>query len=572
MINAAADVNGRESLSAEPKTSGPSTDLRDNQPREINEPEGTEIEMAADTTGDDATTNTKKPLGFYLSFFAINILVFLFSLDSTTVAVAIPAIANELHGTTLESFWAGIAYFLGLVIGQPLYASISDVFGRKPPLYVAFLLFTTGALAFSLARNMAAIIAGRIIQGLGAGGLDVLGEIIVSDMTTLKERPLYLGIMALPIAIGSIIGPTIGALFSDYVTWRWIGWINLPLIGVAFPLLAFFLRLRSLGLSLEDKMKRLDWGGMSLFAVGCTLFVLPLSWADALYPWKSYQTILPLLLGAALLVVFAVYEAKPEAPVVPHRILRNRTAIVTLCGAFIHGMALFTLLQYIPLFYQAVMLDTRLTSAVSLLPTSVTSVVAAIGSVIAIGKAGMGYRPRIWLFWFLTTLGTGLLIILDSSSSSGMRYGIPLIWGAGIGALLRLLHLPMQASVPSVDDTGHAIALLLTFRCLGGLVGQAIASTVFSSLFASAIAAVGELPDALAALRDPHNAVAFVPQLRILDVPAEVLAPVLQAYTTAMRGIFYAMLGFSGFGLLTSLLTKELSLQRTDRGRQRFET
>ncbi|KAI4860989.1 MFS general substrate transporter [Hypoxylon rubiginosum] len=571
MINAAVDSNGRESPSTEPKISGPEMDLRENRPSEISDPEGIEMEMAADAT-DDATTNNKKPIGFYLSFFAINILVFLFSLDSTSVAVAIPAIANELHGTTLESFWAGIAYFLGLVVGQPLYASISDVFGRKPPLYVGFLLFTAGALTFSLAQNMAAIIAGRVIQGLGGGGLDVLGEIIVSDMTTLKERPLYLGIMALPIAIGSILGPTIGALFSDYVTWRWIGWINLPLLGVAFPLLAFFLRLRPLSSSLQAKMKRLDWGGMSLFAAGCTLFVLPLSWADALYPWNSYQTILPLLLGAALLVVFAVYEAKPEAPVVPHHILRTRTAIVTLCGAFIHGMSLFTLLQYIPLFYQAVMLDTRLTSAVSLLPTSVISVVAAIGSVVAIGKAGMGYRPRIWLFWFLITLGTGLLITLDSSSSAGMRYGIPMIWGAGIGALLRLLHLPMQASVPSVDDTGHAIALLLTFRCLGGLVGLAIASTVFNSLFGAAIAAVGELPDALGALRDPHNAVAFVPQLRALDLPADVVAPVLEAYTTSTRGIFYAMLGFSGFGLLTSLLTRELSLQRTDRGRQQFET
>lgn len=419
---------------------------------------------------------------------------------------------------------------------------------------------------------MAAIIAGRIIQGLGGGGLDVLGEIIVSDMTTLKERPVYLGIMALPIALGSILGPTVGALFSDFVTWRWIGWINLPLLGVACPLLLFFLRLRSLGSSLEAKMKRLDWGGMSMFAVGCTVFILPLSWADALYPWNSYQTIVPLLLGAALLVVFAVYEAKPEAPVIPHRILRSRTAAVTLCGAFIHGMILFTLLQYIPLFYQAVMLDTRIGSAVSLLPTSIMSVVSAIASVIAIGEAGIGYTYRIWLCWVLATLGTGLLLLLDLNSSSGMRYGIPIVWGAGIGALLRLLHLPMQASVPSVDDTGHAIALLLTFRCLGSLVGLAIGSTIFNSVFGLAIAAVGELPDSLGVLRDPHNAVAFIPMLRTLDLPRDVIVPVLQAYITSMRAIFYAMIGFSGLGLVTSLATEELSLQRTDRGRQRFET
>ncbi|KAI1658339.1 MFS general substrate transporter [Daldinia decipiens] len=576
MTHISAESGARESFTTEPKTSGTSTDKPENQLVEIDQPEAVEVSTDADADADaeaasDGTTQ-KKPLGFYLSFLAINILVFLFSLDTTTLAVAIPGIAQELHGTTLESFWAGIAYYLGLVVSLPLFASISDVFGRKPPLYVAFLLFTAGSLSFSLAQNMAAVIAGRVVQGLGGGGLDVLGEIIVSDMTTLKERPLYLGIMALPIAIGSILGPTVGALFSDYVTWRWIGWINLPLLGVSFPLLAFFLRLRSLGSSFDAKLKRLDWNGMLLLTIGCTVFVLPLSWADALYPWDSYQTLVPLLLGVAVIALFVFYETKPEAPVIPLRIFRSRTAAVTLCGAFIHGMALYTLLQYIPLSYQAVMLDTRIGAAVSLLPTSVISVLGAIASVIGIGKAGMGYQRRIWLSWGLVTLGTGLLILLDPYSSVGMRYGIPIIWGAGVGALLRLLHLPMQASVLSVDDTGHAIALLLTFRCLGGLVGLAIGSTIFSSTFGSAIATVGELPDSLSLLRDPHNAVAFIPIMRTVNLPLEVIAPVLQAYLSAMRGVFYAMLGFSGLGLVTSLLTEELSLQRTERGRQHFET
>ncbi|KAI1137810.1 major facilitator superfamily domain-containing protein [Hypoxylon sp. FL0543] len=418
---------------------------------------------------------------------------------------------------------------------------------------------------------MATIVVARVIQGLGAGGLDVLGEIIVSDMTSLKERPLYLGLMALPISLGSVLGPTVGALFSDFVTWRWIGWINLPLLGISCPLLVFFLRLRSLDSSLEAKVKRLDWGGMSLFAVGCTLFVLPLSWADSLYPWNSYQTIVPLLLGAAVLAGFAVYEAKPEAPVVPYRIFQSRTAMVTLCGGFAHGLALFTLLQYLPLFFQAVKLDSRIGSALTLLPTSFSSILGAIGSVIAIGKGGVEYRVRIWIAWSLAILGTGLLLLLDSSSASSMSYGIPIIWGTGIGALLRLLHIPMQASVPNVDDTGHAIMLLLTFRCLGSLVGLAIGSTVFSSVFGQAIAAVGELPDSLGALRNAHNAVAFIPTLRTLNLPADVITPVVEAYLTSMRAIFYVVIGFSGLGLVTSLFTEELSLQRTDRGRQQFE-
>lgn len=482
------------------------------------------------------------------------------------------AIASELHGSTLESFWAGIAYYLGLVVSQPLYASVSDIFGRKPPLYVAFALFFAGSLTFALAKDMDAIIAGRVVQGLGGGGLDVLGEIIVADMTTLKERPLYIGIMALPIALGSILGPTVGALFSDLVSWRWIGWINLPLLGISCPILAVFLKLRPLDSSLQTKVNRLDWVGMSLFAVGCIVFVLPLSWADALFPWKSVETILPLLLGAIILVVFAFYEAKPEAPVFPHQIFRSRTAAVTLCGAFLHGMALYSLLQYVPLFYQAVILDGRIQSALTLLPTSITSVVAAMVAVIGVGGAGGGYRPRIWIGWFLTVLGIGLLVILDPYSSKAMTFGLPILWGAGIGALLRSLHLPMQASVPSADDTGHAIAIMLTFRCLGGLVGLAICSTIFNSVFAPAITAVRNLPPELAVLRNPPDAIAFIPMLRDVHLPADVIAPVLHAYLVAMRAIFYAMLGFSGLGFAISFFTEELTLQKTDRGRQHFET
>ncbi|KAI0841172.1 MFS general substrate transporter [Hypoxylon sp. FL0890] len=553
MAHAVVESSEKESFSAEPKVSGPSTAEAETRPGETDGLETLEVEANANADAEGGGKTPKKPLGFYLSFFAINILVLLFSLDATTLAVAIPAIASELHGSTFESFWAGIAYYLGLVVSQPLYTNISDVFGRKPPLYVAFLFFTTGALTFSLARNMTTIVVARIVQGLGAGGLDVLGEIIVSDMTSLRERPLYLGLMALPISLGSILGPTVGALFSDFVTWRWIAWINLPLLGVSCPLLVFFLRLRSLDSSFDEKMKRLDWGGMSLFAVGCTVFVLPLSWADSLYPWNSYQTIVPLLLGAAVLTGFAVYEAKSEAPVVPYRIFHSRTAALTLCGGFVHGLALFTLLQYLPLLFQAVMLDSRIESALTLLPTSFSSVLGAIASVIAIGKAGIGYKVRIWMAWSLAILGTGLLFLLGPSSSSGMRYGIP-------------------ASVPNVDDTGHAIMLLLTFRCLGSLVGLAIGSTVFSSVFGEAIAAVGELPDSLGVLRNAHNAVAFIPTLRTLNLPADVIAPIIEAYLTSMHAIFYVVIGFSGLGLLTSLFIEELSLQKTDRSRQQFES
>jgi hypothetical protein len=458
-----------------------------------------------------------------------------------------------------------------VVVTQPLYASVSDVFGRKGPLYLAFVFFLAGSLTFALAQTMETVIAGRLLQGLGGGGLNVLCDIVVADMTTLQERSLYYGLQAIPIAIGTILGPTVGALFSTYASWRWIGWVNLPLLGIAFPLVFFFLRLRPLETDLKDKLARLDWLGLALFAVGATVLVIPLSWAGNLYAWGAWQTLVPLLLGLAVLAVFGVYESRPVAPVVPYRLFRSRTAVMTMIGGFAHGMILYPLLQYLPLFFQAVMLQGVLPSAVSLLPTSIISCVFAGIATAALTDAHGGYRLRLRILWILTTLGSGLLALLDPASPRSMGLGIPVIWGAGIGGLLQLLLLPMQASVKDVDDIGMAVGLLVSVRILGGLVGVAIGAAVFGTVFGSAIAAVNMLPDSLALLRDPNQAVALIPTLRNLDLPLDVMAPILHAYLDAIRAVFYTMTGFGGIGILTSIFTEALGLQREELGQQRFE-
>ncbi|KAI1126025.1 major facilitator superfamily domain-containing protein [Nemania abortiva] len=521
---------------------------------------------------DPPTPAPKKSIAFRLSFLAIVVNLFLYALDATTLAVAAPAIASDLNGTSLESFWASILYLLAVVITQPLYAALSDIFGRKAPLYVAYVFFLAGSLAFALAPNMGSVIAGRLLQGLGGGGLDVLSEIIITDMTTLQERPLYLGLMAIPTAIGSVLGPTVGGLFSSLVTWRWLGWINLPLLGISSTLVVFFLRLRAPPqTSLPSKLGRLDWTGTSFFTAGSVLFVLPLSWAGNLYPWNSFRTLLPLLLGVVILIVFAVYERRPSSPVMPYRIFHSRTPVSTLVGVFFHGMSLYSLLQWLPLLYQAVALETVLKSAVTLLPTSAVSVLSAVAGVTIAGVANVGYRWSIRLSWILTVVGTGVLVLLDTSSSDDFRRGLPVIWGAGIGFLLRLLTLPLQASVLQVDDTGLAIGILLTFRLLGGLVGLAICSTVFSSIFSQSIAKIELLPDVLSVLRSPEQAIASIPLLRSLDLPDEALLAIREAYLHAIRAILYTMTGFSGLGLLSSFFTRDLDLQKTEMGQQRFE-
>ncbi|EFE41035.1 hypothetical protein TRV_04233 [Trichophyton verrucosum HKI 0517] len=502
--------------------------------------EKTEIEKGEIDAANDVETSPKKSLAFKLAFVGLASSLFVFQLDATALGIALPTIAADLGGQSLESFWANLSYTLCGIAMQPIWASISNAFGRKPPLYVCMTLFFVGSVVFAVAKNMNTIIIGRVLQGFGGGGIDVLVEVVIADMTTLQERSKYIGLMGIVLAIGNIMGPSVGALFATYASWRWIGWVNLPLLGIGMPLIYFFLKLRPVPLdkSLAKNLARLDWIGMTLVIVGITILVLPISWAGSLFPWSSWQTLVPMLLGFLVLAIFGFYEAKPAAPIMPHRLFHSKTANMTLAGGFIHGATLVSLLQYLPLIYQAVQLETPILSAVSLLPTVVTSVLLAATSMMMVPFFG-GYVWLLRLSWIILTLGTGLLALLRVESTSSMRLGLPILWGAGV-ALLRLNLLPMQASVKKVDDTGLAIGLFLTIRPL--------------------------LP-----LRDASNAVAFIEKLRSLDISPETLLPVLKVYLKCFQTIFYTMTGLGGLGFVTSIFIDEIALSGENLGNQRFE-
>lgn len=514
----------------------------------------------------------KKSASFFISFFALLVMVLIVTIDSTVLAIAIPVIARDLDGSTIEAFWANICFLLAVVVVQPVYMSTSDVLGRKIPLYTAFLLFFVGSVVFAMAPTMGVVIAGRTIQGLGGSGLDVLNEVITADMTTLKERPLYLSLLAIPMAAGAILGPPVGALLAEYSTWRWIGWINLPLTGLGFLLVFFFLRLRPLEDSLLVKARRLDFVGMALFILGCAAFVLPLSWAGSLYSWGSWQTLVPLIIGALVLVVLAVYERTPEQPVLPYRLFDSITAMTTLLGAFLHGLVLYAINTYLPLFLQAVQLETPLQAAVTLLPFYILTLLFSVLSPIAVSKLG-NYLWNIWIGWILLALGLGLLSLINQYSSGPFKTGIPVVVAVGVGFVFTVLILPMQASVRSADDAGLAAGLLVCFRLFGGLIGLSLGANIFSSVFGKSVSALGQLPSNLAALMDSNAAIGFIPQLRLLhlDSSSDVLAQVIAAYQSSFRMIWLVMVAFAGLGFVSLLFTDRISIDSEELGRQRFE-
>ncbi|CAO1601817.1 hypothetical protein XANCAGTX0491_005454 [Xanthoria calcicola] len=300
---------------------------------------------------------------------------------------------------------------------------------------------------------------------------------------------------------------------------------------------------------------------MFLFAVGSTAFSLPLSWAGSMYPWSSWRTIVSLIIGAIVLVVFAIYEARPVQPIFPYRIFQNTTALATIIGATIHGTLLYSIMLYAPLFYQVVMLETRFESAVSVLPASISIVVFSILSAIAV-EVLRRYRLVVVCNWIFSATGVGLWALWRRDSSVALAASVQVIAGIGIGTHFTVLTIPMQASLLHVDDMGLAAGIIVCFRLFGALLGLAICASVFNNTFDQNVRSLIPLPPAVAVLEDVREAIGFIPALRLIDLEPELLANVIEVYRSALKAVFLTLCGFGSLGFLTSLFTRNLHSKR----------
>ena len=415
---------------------------------------------------------------------------------------------------------------------------------------------------------MKILIFGRTIQGIGGGGLEALSEIILTDMTTLKERALWTGVLGFVWAAGSVMGPLVGAVFSEYVSWRWIGWVNLPLLGVAIVLIPPFLTLQTIRSSIKAKIRQLDWFGIPLFIVGMTSFVLGITMGGVLYPWRSWRILLPIILGFLVLAAFFTYESRPAEPMIPYRIFTNKTGAIALLAALFHGIILFGVLFYIPIYFEGVIGDRPLRGAVEALALSLTVTPFAIITAFAIDYVRR-YCWAVWTGWALTTVGMGLLSLLAPGSNQLARSSLQTVAGVGLGMLYPALSMPMQASV-KVDDNGLAIGTFVFARQLGSVIGLVLGSAIFTNLFTKGLPQ--SLPDELSELRNGNTAESLISQLRSFDLQPFELEPVLRTYSNALHGVWYALAAVGGLAFLMTLLMKDISLENESTGKQVFDS
>ncbi|KAL9616549.1 MAG: hypothetical protein Q9160_008591 [Pyrenula sp. 1 TL-2023] len=475
--------------------------------------------------------------------------------------------AEKLDGTAIEAFWAGTSFLLASTVFQPPWASISHIFGRKPSLFAAIIIFTIGAIIGAVANNFTVILVGRTIQGIGGGGVLILPEIIVTDLVPLAKRPAYFSIFSGIWALGSVMGPILGGGFAQDVSWRWIFWINLPFAGIGFILAALFLQLNQRISTLSAKLKRVDWVGTVLFIAASTGFLIPLTWGGVMYAWDSWRTLVPLIVSAFGFLPFILWEIYGAAePLMRLSLFKNRTTNIAFLITFLHGIILWCLLYYLPLYYEGVKGYSPIITGVAVFPETFTVAPAAIVTGIVISKTGR-YRLILQLGLLLGTIGCGILYLLKPDTSIPGFIFLNLVSGIGMGMVFPTETIAIQASSPAAD-VAFAMGLFSLFRAFGQSVGVAIGGVVFQNEMKRRLMGSELLSGRASELA--ADASGLVQIIKDMAAGSAEKKELIQAYSDSLDIVWIVICALCGVGFIASLFVKEYDLNQAQETEQGF--
>ncbi|WP_369255007.1 MDR family MFS transporter [Geodermatophilus amargosae] len=414
----------------------------------------------------------------------------LIALDSTIIATAVPAVVDDLGGFS-QFPWLFSVYLLTQAVTVPVYGKLSDVYGRKPVLLFGIAVFVAASLFCGLAWSMPALIVGRALQGIGAGAVQPIGMTVIGDIYTVEERARVQGYLASVWAASSVLGPTLGGVFSDYLSWRWIFLVNLPLGAVALVVLY-----RRFTERVERRPHRLDVAGAVLLSAGCALLILGLLEGGNAWAWASGPSFAVLGAGVVLLVAFGFVERRAAEPVLPTWVFRRRILVTGNIAALGLGALLIGLSSYLPTWAQGVL-------GASALEAGFALAALTLGWPIAASLAGrvylrIGFRDTALIGVVLAVAGTAATALLGPDAHLWQVGATMFVTGLGLGLSSSPLIVAVQ-SVVGWDRRGVVTGTNMFSRSIGSAVGAAvfgaIANTTLAARFASPPPGLeGELP------------------------------------------------------------------------------
>ncbi|TFK20136.1 MFS general substrate transporter [Coprinopsis marcescibilis] len=491
--------------------------------------------------------------------------LFLATTDATIVSTALPTIAGDLTASQFQYTWVGVAYMLTQTAFQPLYGRISDLVGRKTILHVSILIFCIGSALCGAAQSIEWLIAARALAGIGGGGIVSAVWVITAEIVEERNRAKWSQALSITWSCSAIAGPLLGGAFSGQqgsgiISWRWGFYINLPICFFATVIISLALHNVQLARTPDASWKRLwtkfDFGGLILFMSGSSCLVIGFSFVTE-SGWTSPLTLTTIILGFLILIGAGFHERYTKRECLfPPTMFQDPTAAIVLVINFLHNLAFTAGTFYLALFFQAANGDSPLEAGIKLLPYSLGASLASMPVAWFIGywqshkHNTRGQNLAISVGLFVSTLGFGLLNLMNEHASITSQIIYPLVAGVGLGMLF---HAPYQvftkALKPSELATGTSAFFLVRFT--GATIGLAIAGTIFYARSSA------NLPAGLPL--DQTHSIDWS-ALSALVEPAELKARALQAVASAIQTIWTVCCPCLGFSFLISLLLRTMKI------------
>ena len=412
--------------------------------------------------------------GFFVVFFALQIAMMMSTMDTTIVATALPSIARDLGGSGSSIAWVVSSYLLGQVATMSLYGRISDVYGRKRVLLFAIALFVVASMACGAAQTMPQLVFARLVQGMGAGGLGVLGMAITGDLVSPRQLGRWLGYQGAIFAVSAVIGPLVGGLCVDYLTWRWAFYINIPLAIISTVMI-----LTKLHVPYRRVPHSIDYVGSGLLTASLASVVVLTTTGGKDFEWLSWE--IGLLVAGTLLfgALFLRRERGTHEPFVPLRLFDNFLFRIVVGLNFASGFIFLGGIFFLPVFFQEVAGVDATTSGLLLAPLMAGTALATLYIGRRVERNG---RYRIWpiLGSVIAGIGVGLLAMLSLGTPVFLASALGAVLGVGVGLIFQPSILAVQNGVERLD-LGLATSTALLCRQLGGTVGTPLLGAVLAA-------------------------------------------------------------------------------------------
>ncbi|WP_459115342.1 MFS transporter [Kineococcus deserti] len=479
--------------------------------------------------------------------------MFVAILSSTVVSNALPTIVSDLHGSESGYTWVVTATLLATTISTPIWGKLSDLFSKKLLIQLALGIFIVASAVAGLSQSMGMLIAMRAVQGLGAGGLTALAQVIMAAMISPRERGRYSGYLGAVFALGTVSGPLIGGALTEHLSWHWCFYV-----GVPFALAAIVVLQKTLHLPVvKNAHVRIDYLGAVLLAAGVASLLVWVSLAGQQFDWVSWQTAAMVGGGLVALALTVLVESRAAEPIIPLRFFKNPTVVLSAVASLFVGVAMFGGTVFLSQYFQLARGETPTMSGILTLPMIVGLFLSSTVAGQFITRTG---RWKAWIVvgGLLLTAGLGLMGTVEWNSNYWLVAVFMFLIGAGVGMMMQNLVLAVQ-NVIERQDLGAASSFVAFARSLGGAIGVSALGAVLAHRVTSHLSEGLHAAGLEATAEAGSNG--GIPTLSAIPEPVRDI--VQAAYGSSVADVFLVAAPFALVAFVIAFFFKEVALRGT---------